>query len=463
MVKKEKKSFNVFKKGILGLSLAGVMIASSLALTGCSLEAKETVSPTWHSGTSYTEVKGVDGDFFFDTDDCNIYKKTDNDWILISNIKGLNGEDGIAPTISEDGYWVVNGEKTNFKAEVEETENVWKGKKAVFVGDSITYGLTTYGATEGNRYWELLNNKFEFGEVVDMGVGGSAISSKNDKVSKYVPLIDRYLDIPNADLIQIFMGTNDYGFNTPLGTIDDTTDVSFYGALNVIIPKLQAKYPNAKIVFVTPLHRYGQHNLTYDYMKNTAGYVLEDYVNAIKDVCERYSISVIDLFCNSGINPSLQSVRVTYMPDGLHPNNNGHKLIAEIMSKQLELYTPNDINAELEKTTNEISLVVGSSYYPSSTESKRLSSAYNVYLEAGQTVSLVDKTTFKFFLYAQATETPKQVREADRRVVMSGWGIEPFTVSYTGWYGVTMCNVDNSDFDETTISNQTLADYIIIQ
>ena len=69
-----------------------------------------------------------------------------------------------------------------------------------------------------------------------MGVGGSCVSAKSNYGTGNYPLINRYQNIPDKDLITIYMGTNDYGHNTPMGTIDDTTDVSFYGALNVIIP-----------------------------------------------------------------------------------------------------------------------------------------------------------------------------------------------------------------------------------
>ena len=90
------------------------------------------------------------------------------------------------------------------------------------------------------------------------------------------------------------MGTNDYGHETPMGTIDDMEDISFYGALNVIIPGIQ------------------------------------------KEVCEKYDVPVIDLFTLSGMDPSLSEVRTQYMPDGLHPNAAGHERIAAIIAKSLE-------------------------------------------------------------------------------------------------------------------------------
>ena len=135
----------------------------------------------------------------------------------------------------------------------EETEaNPWSGRSAVFVGDSITAGT---GTTK--TYHQFLEEALGLGSVTAMGVPGSCVSAASDYSQSNQPLINRYQSIPSADLIVIFMGTNDYGHETPLGSMEDTQDGTFYGALNTIIPNLVAKHPSSKIVFVTPLHRYG--------------------------------------------------------------------------------------------------------------------------------------------------------------------------------------------------------------
>jgi len=219
-------------------------------------------------------------------------------------------------------------------AEQIEASGPWAGTNGVFVGDSITAGAQC----DGKTYWELLAERLELGSVNGMGVGGSCISGTSSYGAENSPLIDRFGDIPEADLISIFMGTNDYGHDTPLGTIDDKTDVSFYGALNVIIPALLEKYPDATIVFITPMHRYGYGTNsgtgkahTYDSVPNGAGHTLEDYANAIKAVCEKYSVDVIDLYELCDLDPSLDMTREQYMEDGLHPNALGHNYIANIL------------------------------------------------------------------------------------------------------------------------------------
>jgi lysophospholipase L1-like esterase len=218
--------------------------------------------------------------------------------------------------------------------------NFWADKTMVCVGDSITAGS---GTTQ--TYWAMLKEILGLSKMTGMGVGGSCVSAKSDYGTGNSPLINRYKNIPEADLITIFMGTNDWGHETPLGTIEDTTDVSFYGALNVIIPNLMTMHPNSRIIWITPMHRYGfgtskilGTKFTYDHIANGRGHTLKDYVDAIKDVCERYSIPIIDLYSISGLHPSIAAHKSTYMPDGLHPNKAGHEKMAYLISKWLQIY-----------------------------------------------------------------------------------------------------------------------------
>ena len=68
---------------------------------------------------------GKDGDSYIDLDTWNFYGKEDGKWISRGNIQGsqgLPGVDGHTPviTISEDGYWVIDGVKTDVKATPED-------------------------------------------------------------------------------------------------------------------------------------------------------------------------------------------------------------------------------------------------------------------------------------------------------------------------------------------------------
>ena len=91
--------------------------------------------------------KGQTGDYYLDLSSSALYgPKTKDGWgRSVLNLKGIkgdkgekgdngtNGQDGITPTISEDGYWVVNGQKTNIvavnKPHIGRNGNWWIGNE----------------------------------------------------------------------------------------------------------------------------------------------------------------------------------------------------------------------------------------------------------------------------------------------------------------------------------------------
>ena len=204
-----------------------------------------------------------------------------------------------------------------------------KDKKVVFLGDSITEGVGVTAVE--NRYTEVFKAISECEIFVD-GIGGSRIAPQKDadmSIRQNKHFSSRVPDLPDdADYIVVFGGTNDFGHgNVPLGAFDDKTEDTFYGAMHVLCQSLLQKYPCATIIFMTPLHRLTENNPI-----NEIGLprkLLIDYVDAIKKVCAYYSLPVLDLYSVSGMQPSVEIIRQTYMPDGLHPSNAGAKRIAE--------------------------------------------------------------------------------------------------------------------------------------
>ena len=84
------------------------------------------------------------------------------------------------------------------------------------------------------------------------------------------------------------------------------------------------RYPDAEIVFMTPLHR-----RTESVPKADSGKVLADYVRAIKEITEFYGIPTLDLYATSGIQPAVVGAPDTMTIDGLHPNDKGAERIAD--------------------------------------------------------------------------------------------------------------------------------------
>lgn len=85
----------------------------------------------------------------------------------------------------------------------------------------------------------------------------------------------------DADVIVVFGGTNDYGHgDAPLGASTDTEPDTFYGAVNYLMENLELEYPNAKKIYVTPMHRFNENNLRGEGFKTKDGPILKEYVSS---------------------------------------------------------------------------------------------------------------------------------------------------------------------------------------
>ena len=56
----------------------------------------------------------------------------------------------------------------------------------------------------------------------------------------------------------------------------------------------------------------------------------------IRRGAEYYSLPMLDLYAVSGIQPAVPVMKETYMPDGLHPNDAGHVILANKIAKFIE-------------------------------------------------------------------------------------------------------------------------------
>ncbi|MDO4607639.1 MAG: SGNH/GDSL hydrolase family protein [Clostridia bacterium] len=204
-----------------------------------------------------------------------------------------------------------------------------KGLKINFLGDSITYGAGA--STLDNNYVNLIAR--EGAICQNYGIGGTRIAIQKDKkedhdYNDFNSRLDK-MDT-QADVVFVFGGTNDYGHgDAPIGDFADRTPDTFYGALHSLYTGLLTKYVNSKIVIITPLHRRDEQVVRTDAYGREYTHTLKPFVDAIREVAEYYSLPVLDLYANSGINPVVDAVNQKYFADGLHPNDNGYRVIAD--------------------------------------------------------------------------------------------------------------------------------------
>lgn len=212
-----------------------------------------------------------------------------------------------------------------------------RGKKIVFLGDSITQGA---GATkEENVYLEVCAKKLG-AKAVNFGVGGTRIApqitpSAEAFCDEYFLLRAKKMD-KDADLVVVFGGTNDFGHgDAPFGRIGDKDPATFCGAYDALIEYLMATYGKEKLVIVYPLHRRNETATNGDGSKAEGSKPLAEYHDAEKVVAEKCGLKSVDFWNDGDLNPNTPDGNENFA-DGLHPNDIGHRLLGEKLAEAIK-------------------------------------------------------------------------------------------------------------------------------
>ena len=236
-----------------------------------------------------------------------------------------------------------------------------QGKKVSILGDSIStfdgYIPTDYNifypgsgnisTVEKTWWWQVMNatgmelnanasysNTTITGDSLD--TTGSAPGCSTKRMIDLTPGDDG----PAPDILIVFMGTNDFLRSVELGTFtepspqDEGVVNNFCDAYELMIQKLNALYPNAEIYFCTLLETNAgdvdEYPQSYP-ATNKNGNTIGDFNAEIATIASAYSYPVIDVH-NCGITYETLD---QYTSDGVHPNTEGAKLIAEYVTNAL--------------------------------------------------------------------------------------------------------------------------------
>lgn len=147
----------------------------------------------------------------------------------------------------------------------------------------------------------------------------------------------------DVDIVFVMGGTNDYGHGreeiaVPFGDFSDREPTTFFGALHTLFQGLIRKYLGKKIVILIPPHRKGFGSFDDLTPNPETGKIFPEYLDAIRKTAEYYGLPILDLYRNLPLNPVLPEIREKYIPDGLHPNEEGHRLIAEAILNFLKTF-----------------------------------------------------------------------------------------------------------------------------
>ena len=195
------------------------------------------------------------------------------------------------------------------------------GKTVLCLGDSIVkgdrdaFGMAWSGriAINGVICENVAQNGWALTNTTVSGRGG-AIVSQLDSAQK-----DSYdfvlLEGAVNDVLVMQGGNTQIQWGEPVNQIDSTYDTAtIAGAMQDLIVKTKAKFPNARIVYI--INSY--------YGANDANMAL--HRQTVKKVCDIHSIDYVDLSDTEAypqlavLTKSNDQLYKQYLPDGLHPN-----------------------------------------------------------------------------------------------------------------------------------------------
>ena len=204
--------------------------------------------------------------------------------------------------------------------------------KIACLGDSITQAvnLDTLDHYQELAWPHVLKEALGAEKVVNLGIGGSSIGRYWADA-----FVDRYTEIPeDTDLIFVMGGTND-GFCASFvefGNSEERAPRTFWGDLDELMDGLKEDYPEAEVIFLTPIP-----NSLHDYLKAERKYLMpqEEFSEVIITLAEEHGMEVFDLY-NSNILDGHDKDNILHlMPDGVHPNEEGYRILGEHVAAEL--------------------------------------------------------------------------------------------------------------------------------
>lgn len=238
-------------------------------------------------------------------------------------------------------------------------QHPWQGKRVAYFGDSITDPRNN---ASKDKYWSLLEKWLGITPYV------YAVSGRQwDDIPRQTnALYEQHGD--SVDAILIFMGTNDYNNGVPIGQwykerdeevmyghgemkkmtqrkrqYLNKDDKTYVGRINIAMEKLKRTYPDKQIVLLTPIHRAQFHANDKNWQSpedytNQCGLYLKEYVDAVKEAGNVWSVPVIDMNALCGLYPLVDEQAKYFrdaLTDRLHPNDMGHERMAKTLMYQL--------------------------------------------------------------------------------------------------------------------------------
>ena len=187
------------------------------------------------------------------------------------------------------------------------------GKTWYALGDSITASEVAYHKVIADKYGCIVTN----GGVSGTGYMKQVGSTPNT-------FVDRSNLSQVYDIVTVMGSINDMGYTDEpyLGTATDSGTETLGGRINTVIDNIYAS-GNYHLGIISPIP-----NNSYNGNPIRTSGTFVRFCNLLEEICKLRGVPYLDLWHSSNLQPWDDTFRANYMIDNTHPNENGHKIIA---------------------------------------------------------------------------------------------------------------------------------------
>lgn len=196
----------------------------------------------------------------------------------------------------------------------------------LFLGDSTVCGYQDKNGDTIYSYVYFFQQR-RSADVTNVSIGGAAYSSRYMYNIKYE--LDQVDDLSSYDVAFFQFGINDFGRAYPIGRVDSMDTYTVCGAMNSAIKRL--RNGGVECYCILPFYYRSQ----FDPIKNESGLYFEQYLDAIKMVCERNHVTIIDFNTAFGINGTNFW---DYYIDNVHPGGILQQRAGEYLDEFMRTY-----------------------------------------------------------------------------------------------------------------------------